>query len=39
MMHKCRLQINSFTEAEKEVSRQWLLSHGYRLDIGRIKST
>ena len=34
MMHKARMQINSFTEEEKEVSRKWLLSHNYSLEIG-----
>lgn len=33
LMHKVRLQVASMTEEEKAVSRQWLLSHGYSLDI------
>ena len=31
-MHKARLHIKAFTEAEKEISRQWLRSHGYSTD-------
>ena len=34
MMHKCRLQIETFTDAEKILSREWLLSRGYSLDLG-----
>lgn len=33
MMHKCRLQVASMTEAEKEQSREWLTSHGYGLGL------
>jgi hypothetical protein len=29
MMHKARLHINSFTEEEKETSRNWLRANGY----------
>jgi hypothetical protein len=32
MMHKSRLQVTAMTAAEKEISRLWLLSHGYGLD-------
>jgi hypothetical protein len=32
LMHKARLSIVSFTEAEKAVSREWLSSRGYDLD-------
>jgi hypothetical protein len=28
-MHKSRLQVGDFTEAEKAVSRTWLAQHGY----------
>ncbi len=34
-MHKARLQIASFTEAEKAVSRTWLAQHGYSEEIKR----
>jgi hypothetical protein len=34
LMHKARLQVNSFSEAEKDVSRSWLLARGYDLEIG-----
>ncbi len=33
MMHKVRLHINSFSEEEKAVSREWLLANGYRADL------
>jgi hypothetical protein len=33
MMHKCRLQVNTMTSAEKEASRLWLTSRGYDLKI------
>jgi len=33
MIHKCRLQVESMTEEEQEVSRAWLISHGYSPDI------
>lgn len=33
MMHKARLHINSFTDDEKRVSREWLLANGYRADL------
>lgn len=36
MMHKARLQIESMTEEEKKVSREWLLSRGYQLPLGVI---
>jgi hypothetical protein len=29
-IHKARLQITSFTEEEREVSRRWLKEHGFR---------
>jgi hypothetical protein len=29
MMHKCRLEVTSFSEREKAVSREWLAEHGY----------
>lgn len=29
MMHKLRLEIDSFSTAEKETSRNWLISRGY----------
>ena len=28
--HKAILEINNFTDEEKEASRQWLLTRGYR---------
>ena len=33
-MHKARLQIVSFTEAEKAVSRTWLTQHEYTEEVG-----
>jgi hypothetical protein len=33
-MHKARLQINTFTEAEKAVSRTWLALHDYTEKVG-----
>jgi hypothetical protein len=33
MMHKSRLQVTTMTESEREVSRSWLLSHGYDLGL------
>jgi|HubBroStandDraft_3_1064219.scaffolds.fasta_scaffold224303_1 hypothetical protein len=33
-MHKARLRIDAFTEAEKAVSRRWLAQHGYTEAIG-----
>jgi hypothetical protein len=32
MMHKTRLKLTTMSEAEKELSRSWLISHGYSLD-------
>lgn len=29
-MHKCRLHVNEFTEAEKQQSRDWLKANGYK---------
>lgn len=34
MMHKARLHINSFTDEEKETSRNWLRANNYGLGIG-----
>lgn len=34
MIHKCRLQIDTMTEEEKQVSKEWLLSRGYTLPFG-----
>lgn len=28
-MHKCRLHVAAFSEAEKQQSRDWLLANGY----------
>jgi hypothetical protein len=33
-MHKARLQIYTFTEAEKAVSRTWLAQHDYTEAVG-----
>lgn len=33
MMHKVRLQIETFTAAEKNLSREWLLNRGYSLTM------
>jgi hypothetical protein len=33
-MHKARLQIDAFTEAEKAVSRTWLAQHDYTDAVG-----
>lgn len=33
-MHKGRLQIDTFTEAEKAVSRTWLAQNGYTEKVG-----
>jgi hypothetical protein len=33
-MHKARLQLVSFTDAEREVSRVWLAEHGYTERVG-----
>src|SRR5258708_28990097 len=33
-MHKARLQIDAFTEAEKAVSRTWLAQHDYTEKVG-----
>ena len=38
MMHKCRLQLETFTEAEKAVSREWLLGNGYSLSLESLGS-
>ena len=32
-VHKARLQITTMPESEKEISRIWLLSHGFKTDI------
>jgi hypothetical protein len=33
MMHKCRLHVTIFTEAEKDVSRLWLRLNHYSEDL------
>lgn len=30
MMHKCRLEITTFSDEEKAVSRNWLRARGYK---------
>lgn len=32
--HKARLVVPQFTAEEKELSRAWLLEHGFKLGIG-----
>jgi hypothetical protein len=34
MMHKCRLQVGTMTEAEKALSRDWLTGRGFSLTLG-----
>jgi hypothetical protein len=33
MMHKCRLTLTTFSEAEKAISREWLSARGYSEDL------
>ncbi|HMH95646.1 MAG TPA: hypothetical protein VK577_03585 [Bradyrhizobium sp.] len=35
MMHKTRLDLVEFTEAEKAISRTWLAQNGYTQKVGR----
>lgn len=35
-IHKARLQVTSFTEDEKAVSRAWLKEHGYSEALGGV---
>lgn len=32
-IHKARLQIGSLSEEEKEISREWLMEHGYSTEV------
>ncbi len=32
-IHKARIQLNSITEDEKQISRQWLNEHGFQTTI------
>lgn len=33
-IHKARISLNSFSEEEKEFSRNWLSKHGYQPKLG-----
>lgn len=32
-IHKARLQIENLSEEEKEISRRWLIEHGYSPEV------